>query len=133
MKRFSSLEEQEHNIKSEEASLSSKKKNIPFLPIIISIVALIIVIVLCIRLFSPSKSNSESTSAKAYEIEVDGKKYSANTIEELNEMVGFDVTYLFNNPKEKSTKVEAKLYENGELANIETEYFLLNMAHTNSV
>lgn len=41
MKRFSSLEEQEHNIKSEEASLSSKKKNIPFLPIIISIVALV--------------------------------------------------------------------------------------------
>ena len=133
MKRFSSLEEQEHNIKSEEVSLSSKKKNIPFLPIIISIVALIIVIVLCIRLFSPSKSNSESTSAKAYEIEVDGKKYSANTIEELNEMVGFDVTYLFNNPKEKSTKVEAKLYENGELANIKTEYGTYKFGVTDAI
>ncbi len=122
MKRFKSLEEQEHNIKSEEVSLSSKKRNIPFLPIIISVITLIILIIICVKLFSPSKTNSESSSDKAYEIEVDGKKYSADTIRELNEMVGFDVTYLFNNKKQKNTKVAAKLYKNGELANIKTEY-----------
>lgn len=122
MKRFESLEEQEHNIKSEETSLSSEKKSIPFLPIIISLIALIIVIVICVKLFTPPKPSSQPSSNKAYQIEVDGKKYSADTIEELNEMVGFDVTFLFNNTKEKTTKVEAKLYENGELANIETEY-----------
>ncbi len=122
MKRFNALEEQEHNIKSKEMPLSSKKKNIPFLPIFISVIAVIIVIVISVKLFAPSRTTSESSSNKAYEIEVDGKKYSADTIEELNEMVGFDVTYLFNNRKEKSTNVEAKLYENGELANIETEY-----------
>lgn len=122
MKRFKSLEEQEHNIKSGERPYSPKK-SLPLLPIIASLIALVIIIAICIKLFIPSKSTYEASSQKAYEVEVDGKKYSADTVDELNEMVGFDVSYLFNNNKrEKNTKVEAKLYENGELANIETEY-----------
>lgn len=122
MKRFKSLEEQEHIIKSKEDSLSLKKRNTLILPIIISAIAILIIIMICLKLFTPKKSTSEQSSAKAYEIEIDGKKYSADSIAELNEMIGFDASYLFNNKKSKNTKVEAKLYENGELANIETEY-----------
>ena len=133
MKRFKSLEEQEHVIKSKEDSPLSKKRNIPILPITISVIALLILIIICLQLFILPRSTSTPSAAKAYEIEVDGKKYSADTIAELNEMVGFDVTYLFNNRKEKSTKVETKLYENGDLANIETEYGTYKFGVTNAM
>ena len=73
MKRFKSLEEQEHVIKSKEDSPLSKKRNIPILPITISVIALLILIIICLQLFILPRSTSTPSAAKAYEIEVDGK------------------------------------------------------------
>lgn len=135
MKRFDSLEAEEKKRKnSESIEFTQKKRIIPWKPIILIIIAIAIIIILCIKLFGTNQTTLDSSASKTYEIEVDGKKYSADTIEELSEMAGFDVSYLFNNnnSKKKNTKVEAKLYENGELANIETEYGTYKFGVTNA-
>lgn len=122
MKKFDNLNEEENKIKESIKEKSAAKKSRSLMPIATISIALIVLIVLCVHLFG-KKSTNVSSNTKAYEVEIDGKTYSADSLEELNKLVGFDVSYAFNNDSEieRTTKVEKDLYENGELATIETE------------
>lgn len=134
MKKFESLEQQESKLRKNEASKSPTiTSSSIFKPLIVIIIAILILILLCFKLFTHPKQTSTASNSKAYEIEIDGKQYSADSLEELNQMVGFDVSYLFNNTsKEKKTNVESKIYENGELATIDTEYGTYKFGVTNA-
>ena len=104
MKKFESLEEAEQNIKKVEEGGVKPEKNSQngshIIVITAALTAVIALTVLCVILFKPRKRmTNQSVGTKAYTIEVDGKRYSADSIEELSEMVGFDVSFLINNQK----------------------------------
>lgn len=133
MKKFDSLEQEEKALL-ETTPKSVEKKSVPYLPIVVGVIAIAIIVIVCVKLFG-RKPTSNTTTAKKYEVEVDGKTYSADTIEELNEMVGFDISFAFNNQndKELSTHVEKDLYEANETATIETESGTYSMEVTDAI
>lgn len=133
MKKFDSLEQEEKALL-ETSPKSVEKKPVPYLPIVVGVIAVAIIVIVCVKLFG-RKPTSNTTTAKKYEVEVDGKTYSADTIEELNEMVGFDISFAFNNQddKELSTHVEKDLYEVNETATIETESGTYSMEVTDAI
>ena len=133
MKKFESLEEAEQNIKKVEEGGVKPEKNSQngshIIVITAALTAVIALTVLCVILFKPRKRmTNQSVGTKAYTIEVDGKRYSADSIEELSEMVGFDVSFLINNKKASMNDAsggtdsvpEMKIYELGEMAPVET-------------
>ena len=122
LKKFDNLNEEENKVRESLKGKTESKKSFSKTPIVVISIAVIILVVLCVHLFGKKPVNSQSNN-KAYEVEIDGKTYSADTLEDLNKLVGFDVSYAFNNESdvERTTKIEKDLYEDGELATIETE------------
>lgn len=137
MKKFESLEEQEQSLKKDEEikvkHVKERNSNSSSLRIVIyaSLAAVMLLGVLCFVLFKPRKSveKPKDNNSKKYTIEVEGKQYSANSISELSEMVGFDVSFMFNNQGTKGgsdtsadtdSVMEAKIYKLGEKASVET-------------
>ncbi len=123
MKKFDSLNDLERRSKGSDVNVPSKQNIDKKRVIIVTSVAFAAIVALCVFLFGDRSRTTDQETTMSYEIEVDGQKYSADSLEELSTLVGFDVTYLFNNapPVEKKTDVEDKLYSKGEVATIGTE------------
>ena len=108
MKKFDNLNIEENKIKESLKENTEREKNISILPIAMILIAVIFLVALCIHLFGKKPVNTRSES-KAYEVEIDGKTYSADTLEDLNKLVGFDVslnlieTYDVGNAPERTT------------------------------
>ncbi len=126
MKKFEELEQQAKAIG--ETKEKSDSVSLSFSPKILITIGLgaALIIGLCIFLFgNHGLPSTGSSNQKKYSVEIDGKEYSADTLEELDQMVGFDVSSFITsaeNQKPKETTVEDRIFENGELANIGTEY-----------